>query len=340
MTHRPIVAWLGLVIAAGSLVLARSDDHRDVNGTIWVANRGAHTIRGFDAATGALVNTIAMAPNSQPGDLAYAKGKLYVTEEFGTPPAVAIVDAGTGDVIRRLTFPAGSRPHHVHASSGGNLIAVGLYGTDTVAVIDAHDDVLLGPWDTNPNTTTGRIHAGVFDNDGNTLYLANEGANELIAMDPFTGTVLWKLPVPGIHELAVTHNGKWAFVSRRTMNRLALVDLESHDEFKDVLILGLPDTMELSSNEKLLTVGLRTSPAQTAVVDTETFQYQLVNLSEPGQTTTIAGHQWTSPSGRYTFAAFEGGANPGVAVIDHSEGNRVVQRLLYPGRPHGVDLAR
>jgi len=106
------------------------------------------------------------------------------------------------------------------------------------------------------------------------------------------------------------------------------------------LILGLPDTMELSSNEKLLTVGLRTSPAQTAVVDTETFQYQLVNLSEPGQTTTIAGHQWTSPSGRYTFAAFEGGANPGVAVIDHSEGNRVVQRLLYPGRPHGVDLAR
>jgi hypothetical protein len=28
-----------------------------------------------------------------------------------------------------------------------------------------------------------------------------------------------------------------------------------------------------------------------------------------------------------------------VAVIDHFEGNTVVQRLPYPGRPHGVDHA-
>lgn len=328
------------MIAAGSLALASGADHRAVNGTIWVANRGAHTIRGFDAATGDLVNTIAMAANSQPGDLAYAKGKLYVTEEFGTPPAVAIVDPETGDV-HRITFPAGSRPHHVHASSGGNLVAVGLYGTDSVAVIDTHDDTLLGPWDSDPTpgATSGRIHAGVFDNDGNTLYLANEGGNELIAMDPFNGAVLWRLPVPGIHELAVTHNGKWAYVSRRSLNQLAVVDLEIHEKFTDVLPLDLPDTLELSANEKLLTVGLRKAPARMAVVDTETFEYQLVNLSAPGETTTIGGHQWTSPSGRYTFASFEGGTNPGVAVIDHSQGNIVVQRLSYPGRPHGVDLA-
>ena len=70
-----------------------------VNDTIWVANRGAHTIRGFDAATGVEVQTVAMAPNSQPGDLAYAKGKLYVAEEFGTPPAIAIVDVETGEIL-------------------------------------------------------------------------------------------------------------------------------------------------------------------------------------------------------------------------------------------------
>ena len=38
-----------------------------VQGTIWVANRGADTIRGFDAETGEVVNTIAMTPGSQPG---------------------------------------------------------------------------------------------------------------------------------------------------------------------------------------------------------------------------------------------------------------------------------
>jgi hypothetical protein len=119
-----------------------------------------------------------------------------------------------------------------------------------------------------------------------------------------------------------------------------VVDLETHDSFQDVLTLGAPDTLKLSANEKLLTVGLRTTPAQMAVVDTRTLAFQLVTLSAPGETTTTAGHQWTSPSGRFTFASFEGGENPGVAVVDHFAGNVVVQRFSYPGRPHGVDHAQ
>src|SRR5262245_56079203 len=144
-----------LVGIAGSLVVAAARDGRPVNGTIWVANRGDHTIQGFDPDTGDVVSTVHMAANSQPGDLAYAKGKIYVAEEFGTPPAIAIVDAETGVVVNRIPLPAGSRPHHVHASSGGNLVAFGLYGTDKVAVVDTHDDALLGPWDSNPLTTNG-----------------------------------------------------------------------------------------------------------------------------------------------------------------------------------------
>src|SRR5207247_827319 len=94
------IVGLGLVASvAGS---KGPDQLTNVNGTIWAANRGSHTIRGFDAGTGAVVNTIAMAPTSQPGDLAYAKGKLYVAEEFGTPPAIAIVDVETGVVINRI----------------------------------------------------------------------------------------------------------------------------------------------------------------------------------------------------------------------------------------------
>lgn len=331
-----VIAWSG----AGPLIQADGVGDGSVNGIIWVANRGAHTIRGFDAASGAVVHTVSMAPNSQPGDLAFAKGKVYVAEEFGTPPAIAVVDAGTGIVINRILLPAGSRPHHVHASVGGNLVAVGLFGTDRVAVVDTRDDTLLGPWDSNPATTNGRVHAGVFSKDGNLLYLASDASNEVIAMDPRTGGVFWRVSVPGAHELAVTHDGKTAFVSRRTANRLAVINLEDPTQpYRDVLTLVLPDTLSLSANEKLLTVGLRTSPATVAVVDTRTFgPPNLVTLSaEPG---TIAAHQWTSPSGRYTFAAFEGGTSPGVAVIDHAAGHQVAQRFLYPGRPHGVDHGR
>ena len=341
MGHRQrLVSFTTLVAVVGSLGLAAQQGatvHRAVNGTIWVANRGVHTIRGFDADTGAVVRTVSMAAGSQPGDLAYANGKLYVAEEFGTPPAIAIVDPQAGAVITRITLAPGSRPHHVHASHGGELVAIGLYGTDQVAVVDTATDTLLGPWDSNPLTTNGRVHAGVFSQDGGTLYLASDASSEVIAIDPRTGVVHWRMTVPGAHELAVTHNGKTAYVTRRTVNQLAVIDLNDHDTFRDVLALTLPDSLELSANEKLLTVGLRGMPAQTAVVDTDSFSYQIVTLSAAGETTTIAGNQWTSPSGRYTFASFEGGPNPGVAVIDHVKGHQVIQRLPYAGRPHGVE---
>lgn len=331
MKRTGFVMILAVSAAAGLLAA----NHRPVNGTIWTANRGAHSVAAFDAATGDLIRTVPMAAASQTGDLAYAKGKVYVAEEFGTPPAVAVLDAETGSLLYRIPFPAGARPHHVHASTGGNLIAVGLFGTDRVAVIDTSDDVLLGPWDSNLTTVSGRIHAGVFSHDGNTLYLANEGSGELVAMDPRSGVVAWRMPIPQIHELIVTHNGKTAYVTRRGANRLAVVDLEAQTVTQE-LTLTLPDTLALSADEKLLTVGLRMSPARLAVVDTTSMTFELVALSAGDEANSVAGHQWTSASGQFTFAAFEGGAQPGLAVIDHSEGHTVVQRLPYSGRPHGV----
>src|SRR6185436_10297479 len=167
-------------------------EHVEVNGTIWVANRGAHTIRGFDAATGEIVATINMAALSQPGDLAYAKRKLYVSEEFGSPPAIAIVDARTGEILKRIF--TGPRPHHVHASVGGNLIAYGVFGTNKVGVIDTHTDLLLGEWAASTNPAA-RSHAGVFSKDGNVVYVANDVVDELSAVDPLTGELLWSMTV-------------------------------------------------------------------------------------------------------------------------------------------------
>ena len=333
-----VVAIVTLVATA----TASAPDARNLNGTIWVANRGAHTIRGFDASTGATQATIAMAPSSQPGDLAYANGKLYVAEEFGNAPAIAVVDPGSGVVLKR--FPIGpsppapsARPHHVHASNDERLVAFGLYGTDMVAVVETATDTLLGPWDTNPATTNARAHAAVFSRDGKMLYVASDASNEIVALDPRTGAIFWRMDVPGAHELAVMRDGKTAFVARRTANRVAQVDLVNRT-FTDVLELALPDTLRLSKGDMRLTIGLRTSPAQLAVVDTRTLAYELVGIGPLLDPTTIAGHQWTSRNGRYTFASFEGGSAPGVAVIDHRAGNKVVQSLDYLGRPHGADL--
>ena len=70
-----------------------------------------------------------------------------------------------------------------------------------------------------PGYDRRRVHAGVFSKDGNTLYLASDATSEVIALDPRTGDVLWRMTVPGAHELAVTHDGKTAYVSCRTLGQ-------------------------------------------------------------------------------------------------------------------------
>jgi DNA-binding beta-propeller fold protein YncE len=110
--------------------------------------------------------------------------------------------------------------------------------------------------------------------------------NELAAVDPLTGELLWTMTAPNAHELAVTHNGEFAYVSCRTGNRLRIVDLEEHEIIQGVVRGPLRDTLQLSANEKLLTVGLRGSPAQIAVLNTETLIYEIVTIASTG---TIAG---------------------------------------------------
>ena len=106
-----VAGLVGIVAGAGAAAVAgagRPDRLTRLEGTIWVANRGAHTIRRLRRRHGRRGETVAMAPGSQPGDLA-VPGKLYVAEEFGTPPAIAIVDPGTGDVSKRIELEAGRR---------------------------------------------------------------------------------------------------------------------------------------------------------------------------------------------------------------------------------------
>jgi hypothetical protein len=71
---------------------------------------------------------------------------------------------------------------------------------------------------------------------------------------------------------------------------VSVIDLQSRTIVGDIS-LSVPDTLQLSANEKLLTVGLRTpapAPAQLAVVDTSTMEVDTVTIGGMG---TIAGHQ-------------------------------------------------
>ena len=133
--------------------------------------------------------------------------------------------------------------------------------------------------------------------------------------------------MPGAHELAVTHDGKTAYVSRRTQNKLSVIDLETQTILGDIPLSRSGHAAALGEREAVdrRSAHPTPAPAQVAVVDTDTMEVAVVTVGGMG---TTAGHQWTSPNGHYTFAAFEG-PGAGVAVIDHQAGNAVVATLPY-----------
>jgi hypothetical protein len=85
-----------------------------------------------------------------------------------------------------------------------------------------------------------------------------------------------------------------------------------------------PDTVQIAPDESFLVVALRATPAEVDVVDLHTFAVKKIVFTG----VRLAGHNWLSANGRYTFVSLD---DPGgVGVIDHRT-NTIVATWPYPG---------
>jgi hypothetical protein len=132
-----------------------------------------------------------------------------------------------------------------------------------------------------------------------------------------------------------------AYVTVRNENKVKVLDVSGAAPVQtgEVVIGGMPDTMQLTRNHKTLVVGLRSIP-QMALMDTRTFEVRPVTFEGYG----ISGHQWLTPDGRYTFIALESTVTirPGaIAMVDNRSGE-VLRTWAYPSGPwpHGLVFDR
>ncbi len=324
-------------VALASLVLStsaasgavQSSPRQGPAGTVWVGNRGFPAVAAFDAATGAHRMTVALdVPAS---DVAIGRHrKVYVGQE--TADHIAVIDAN-GKIIKRIA--TASRPHHLESSRNRRWITYGAFGTNRVGVIDTRIDT-VDEWPASTDLAA-RTHASVITNDGRIVYAANDITHEITAIDTGTGRLLFSIPVDHAHELVLTADQRTIYVSGRAGDMLHEVDLRTRAVIDHVAVGPTPDTLELVDHDRMLTVGLRGTPAQIAVVRTDPLRVvRILTIAGPG---TIAGHQWTSRNGSRTIAAFEG-PGAGLAIIDHVGGNIVTVPFPGGGRPHGLDMAR
>lgn len=300
------------------------------NGTLWVTERAASTVTAFDAGTGAVLGTTSVG--AAPIGITQPSGtnKVYSSDE--NADQLSVIDRETVTVV--ATIAMGDRPHHLMASPNGRLLYVAEFNTNQIGVVDTDQDVRIGGFVASASPAA-RTHAVWITRDGKDLYATNSVANTIAKLDATSGTLLWELVIGNNpSEILVTPDGRTAFVSIRNENKVRVVDLSGETPVivGESVVGTQPDTLSLTNDLKTLVVGLRGTPAQMALVDTDTLAVSQVSL--PGTTT---GHQWLSANGRFTFIAVE--SPGGVAVVDNKAGT-VVDVYPYPGgsRPHGVFL--
>lgn len=316
---------LALVVLGGGAT-GSSGSGKGLHGQVWVTNKSLNTVAVFDASSGQVLANIPVG--STPIGVAIPKGthKAYVSNEGSN--TVSVIDTDSFAIIKTIAMGAG--PHHMMASPDGKRIYVGEYNANTVGVIDTNTDEEIARYVTSPNPVA-KTHAVYVTDDGATLYATDFATNELVALGAATGAVEWRLHLTGSpSEALVTSDRKTAYVSIRSRNSVAVIDLGSHALVAEKWVGTMPDTLQLMPDGKHLVVTLRGTPAQISILDTGSLETNLIAL-----TGTTTGHHWLSASGRYSFVAIEGPG--GLALVDNATG-RTVTTFAYPGggKPHGV----
>ena len=296
------------------------------HGTVWVTNRMFNNVTALDAATGAVIATIAVG--KEPIGIIAPDGsnKLYVTNEGAN--SVSVIDRRSLQVVANI--PTGAQPHHITASPNGRFAYFGEFGTNKVGVIDTRSDTLVAEYVTGP--PEARTHAVSVTRDGKTLLATNDIVGTIAALDAETGAIKWTLDVGAFPDEAVSDSaGELIYASVRGASKLMVIDMASQTILHEVPTAAQPVTIQLSPDGKQLAVALRSTPAGMLLMDTGTLVVTPISL--PG---TVAGHNWFSADGRFSFVALEG-ITSGVVVVDNRDGS-VVALHPYPGggRPHGI----
>jgi DNA-binding beta-propeller fold protein YncE len=311
---------------------AAAEEQAAVQATVWVANRDADNVTVFDAATGAVIRTLASGRGAHDIAISNTAGKAYVTNEL--EDTVSVISTSTLQVLRRLTMP---RPHHAKVSPDGARVYVGLFNNNLIAAIDTStDQVYITPSSLNPNV---KAHAPRASVGGRIVFVPHEVGDEVTALDASNGQLLGSVNIGSMPtEVLPAADGRRLFVAMRGEGRIKVIDLTTVQVVGAVDVGTQPEAMILANDQATLVSTLRgNSPASLAFVDAA--RLTLIGRVAIAGSGTFGDLAVASADGRYAYATYDAGAagTGGVAVVDLQTGQRA-GGWVYPGagRPHGI----
>ncbi len=180
---------VGLAISADGKTLIAANNYNDSISVIDVATasiRFEYDLRPFNTS-----GASGQAGGEYPFDVAISGGNAYISSTRDREVVVVDISGGAGRLVARI--PLAGNPYGMTLSNGTLFVAED--NQDRVAAIDVASGKLIREIDVRapagtirgPRYTGTSPYAVTVSPDGNTLYVVNNGANN-IAVVPLTGT--------------------------------------------------------------------------------------------------------------------------------------------------------
>jgi YVTN family beta-propeller protein len=230
-------------IAVGRVPTAVGVDPRTQH--VFVANLGSKTVSMLDAASGAVLATVMVAPHPSALAVATTAGRVFAVSNYVTPDGagrVSVLDASSGRLLRTVAVGQGQHALAVDERAGRVFVtnAVG----DSVSVLDARSGQVLrttsvgqGPLAVAVVASLQRIFVANADLWRST-YQVTRGT--VSVLDEHTGAVVHTVRV-GLHPraLAVDERSGHVLVANDVDRSVSMVDAASGRVVRTVP-LGLP----------------------------------------------------------------------------------------------------
>ncbi|HET9139697.1 beta-propeller fold lactonase family protein [Actinophytocola sp.] len=189
-----------------------------IEGAVWVANEGGHSLSVIDAATSTVVTTVEGIEGPHNVQVGPAGDRVYAVS--GHTGMVAALDASTYRLANAA--PAGAGPSHVVLTPDGQKTYVTNYDAGSVSVYRAD----LAP--SGVISVGGGPHGLRPSPDGTTLVVANLKAGTVDLIDARTDTKVAAVPVDGpVVQVAVSPDSRYAFASVSTPPSVVKIDLRA-----------------------------------------------------------------------------------------------------------------
>ena len=189
-----------------------------------------------------------------------------------TDNTVDLVDLAAGKSV--ATLPTGFRPHEVAVSPDGSLAVISNYGDrdqpgSTLTVIDLIKVEVVSTIDLGKHT---RPHGLAWISDSQ-LAVTTEGSAHLLVVSPRSGRVDKEIATGQkiSHMVAVTPDGKRAFVANIGSGSVTAIDLETGSKLRDIATGEGAEGIAVTPDGREVWVGNRAADTLT-IFDPQTLE--------------------------------------------------------------------